>query len=805
MAETKNYGLVRSIPELKAMVAKLLRENKPVGFDIETGYEGPDRKKGALFMDWPGQFITGFSITNGTNWARYVPVAHDLGPNLPEYEAWEIIKPVLETLPVIAHNMKFEVRNVRLLEQKGRGPRIDINIGGDSMLQSYVLQRYERHNLKELTKWVFNHEQATFKSLFPGTAQNKEKFLRFNHLELTSEVYEYACEDAVWTLALYEKFKAQIDRIPAHQQMLAWEMEILDVLIDMEEAGVYVDWDGLEKSSAVAEPFEERMRLSAIRGLEKQSGKDLSGLNLASPAQLKALLYRDMGMKTTRLTDSAKDPEKAAGKEQWELMSTDENALAGLAKKYPPVQKILEVRQVHNLLKRHEDWLVNHSISHDRRVHASFGQSIVASGRFAANDPAIQQVPKEWRHTTALGADVWDDDIWDKVLQHGQADRHYWTGNFRDFVTSAPGYSLIGYDYSQIELRMLAGLSQEPALLQAFAEGQDVHTLTAAMMLGKDVADISGKDRAVGKTMNFALLYQMGVKSLAERLAISMERANELYDQYFSAFTLVGRWMDEQKSKGVRQGYVTTRFGRKVPIWEFQSNNRAIYGKGERVCINAPVQGSAADYMKIAMLRAARAMKEKGWWGEEVRLLNNLHDALTFEVHDSIDPWEFREVLSEAVVFPIDNTFPEIVADWEIGHRWGSAAKWTHEHRLTHGETGWRIAEDEEPTHAREVVEVAERIVADVETLEETEDLGLAVAPQQEAFRIVVREMPTKDRWEKFVRLVKSKEGQNTLVLQTPEGDLDIPVRTGLTVKDSAQVAFIFEGASIQYEERETA
>lgn len=807
----KNYDVIKSLDVLKAFTEKLLAEGKPIGFDIETGYTGPNRDKGSLFIDWDEQFISGFSLTNDPSMARYVPVSHDYGNNVPEAQAWEIMKPVLETLPVIAHNMKFEKRNLRALDRKGRGPSIEINEYGDSMLQSYVLSKFQWHGLKELTKLVFGHEMADIKSLFPDAKEKDLKALRFNVLTLTPDVISYACEDAAWCLSLHDYFLPEVNA--QRRFMYDLEMRIMNLLCDLEDAGHAVDWASLSEQEVYGYPFMEHMADAARQQLSAMSGQDESSLNFNSSKQVSEVLYERIGLSTTVMTKGGKSGEPK--------MSTSNIALEGLSREHPAIKKILETREVGNLAGRLKKWKNDYSLAHDSRVHANFNQVVVGSGRFSANDPSIQQLPKEWRWSVfpvkVDGGSDEDDERWEKIVQHENTafGKHYWTGNFRDFCVAAPGTYLLGYDYSQIELRCMAGMSQEPALLEAFANDVDIHTTTGAMMLGKAVEDATKKDRAVGKTMNFALLYGMGEKSLGERLAMSPAEATSTYNKYFETFTKVSEWMDDLKRDGWRNGYIETHFKRKWFIWETLSSNRIALSKAERMFVNGPVQGTAADYMKIAMLRAKAALVERGWWMTKVRMINNLHDALTFEVDNDIDPNELRELLEPAVVWRNDliANFPKIVADWELGMKWGSAESWKKD-KGQYPEfdgTNWTMIHPEaekpvvepipEPvgiTHSSTgtYVETGEEFGARMraEILAEREEERIA------SLIVTVMDMPTKDVFAEFIKLLKSNPGKSIVTIKTPEGSVDlVNYPTGITPEQQGHVSLILGGADVQY------
>lgn len=767
----RNYGLITTEDSLKALVDKLMAEAKPIGFDIETGYHGPDREKGAVFIDWDQQFPSGFSITNSMDWARYIPTAHEFSR---VENAWEIIQPVLETLPVIAHNAKFEKRNLRALDRKGLGPSIEVNIVGDSMLQSYALAEWPKHNLKDLVEWTLGHKMAHIESLFPDVAKKYLDALRFNVLDvLNPEVVSYACEDAVWCLALAEYFQQRLDSMPARNQIYNLEVQTMELLCDMEDAGHATDWDALNEQQEFAAPFEEHMKKAARDGLTIMSGQDQSGLNFNSAPQMKKLLYGEMGLTTTRLTKKGEP-------------STDAVALEALSRDYPAIKKILEVREVGNLKNRLKKWAEEYSIAHDRRVHANFNQVVVGSGRFSANDPSIQQLPKEWRWTTLLkdGLDIWEEDKfnhWLDVVNHPDTTfgKHYWGGNFRDFLCAGEGTYLLFFDYSQVELRALAGMSQEPYLIDAFNRGIDIHTATAAMMLGKELDKVTKKDRAKGKTINFGIVYGMGAKLLAEQLAITVDEAQELLDKYMSAFTKVSGWVSGMKAFGKTYGYVETHFGRKVTLWDLQSEYFSIRSKGERLCVNAPVQGTAADIMKISMLRAKKALEDRGWWMTKVRMINNVHDALTFEVDNDINPAELRALLTPQVTWSIPN-FPEIVADWDIGQNWGQAKAWKNE-AVEFVDGVWTIADDE-------AVEAA------VEEYQNDPD----PTPQQpenwhendaEFVFIDMSMMPTRMMLNALVGAVEENPGDSVLTLSLPEGEVTLEkYPTSLTGEELVRV-----------------
>lgn len=817
-----DYAALKDVEQLAKLADQMLEEGQWVGFDVETGYSGQDFPKRSTDHNHPDQFTVGFSLTNSTDWARYVPLRHDNGDNVDDYKAaWEAVAPLLTKGNIVAHNVKFEMHAVK------KAANINLAAEGkfeDTMLDAYVLSEYAHPNyrgmvgLKDLVWTVLGHQMTHIEELFPDKPKNWFPKLRFNILELTPQVVAYACEDSAWAIALRNAIgdKASRDRAI----MKALEHTIAQVMADVERQGVAVDWDGVNLAYSQAQTFVPNMEAAVKKGLGKKAGRDLDEINLGSAAQIKKLLYNEIGMSTTRLTNAGQSGDFVG--ESWQAMSTDAKALKGLADQHPEVKKLLELREVQNLNRRLKKWLSDYSNSADGKVHANYNQVQVGSGRFAANDPAIQQLPKEWRWTTALGYDPFDkkyDDIWKKIKETQTNGDKYWNGNFRDFIIASPGTYLLTYDYSQIELRVLAGESQEPALLNAFANGVDIHSATAAQMLGKRVEDLNMKtERPIGKTMNFALLYGMGPKSLAEQLGVSMDKAKELYQQYFSVFSRISSWMERTQKIGTERGYAETRFGRRYTVWELTADNhtragKAIYAKGRRVLINAPIQGAAADYMKLAMVRAYRKLKELGWWGEKCTIVMNQHDSLTFEVSNALDPNEVRKIIEACVVF--DETevkrtagFPKIVADWELGQRWGSSTGWKDGMQAVFDGTHWQLVKDGEVVEAPAEAddddfdpETDKLPEVPLETLTAVVSGGRTYdAPAEPPTLTVTALNPlTAERFTEFVALVRDNPGDTRVKFISTQGELQLPTTTSLGLDMQGKVSLILGGATMRY------
>lgn len=495
MSTSRDYAAVTSVGEAKILAQKLLTDGKLIGFDIETGYSGDPYPGRALDPNHADQFIVGFSITNDPSWARYLPLRHDNAPeNLPPQEIWEIFEPVLTTLQVVAHHKKFEDKNIKVLHLKGDHVRpIETLVGHDSMIEAYVLGQYREMNLKFLSEFILGVKQMTFKELFElhlgkeiSTAALKK--VRFNSLPVDQSIIDYACDDAALCLELHNYFEARFAEEPKGRNNILWiENHISHLMSDMELHGVAVDWKSMEVGYSQYPDFEKAMS-EAVRNYfqEYVPNKDLSTLNFSSAPQMRELLYTDMLLPVSRMTKG--------GKKSGPQPSTDKTALEALSRVNDAVKLFLELREVEVMGSRHKKWLNEASHAMDNRAHAEYNQVQVPTGRFSASNPAIQQVPKKWFWSAVPECTLENKD----GFVNG---RDYWYGNFRDYIVATPDHYLLTYDVSQGELRVLAGVSQEKRLLEAFSGGEDIHVLTAAMMLDKEPEDITDEDRQIGKAL----------------------------------------------------------------------------------------------------------------------------------------------------------------------------------------------------------------------------------------------------------------------------------------------------------------
>ncbi len=813
----KNYGTVDTIDELAGFCERLLQGEGPIAFDIETGYLGPDREKHSLHPETA--ILAGISFTDSTDWARYAPLGHDFADNLDNYEAARLLWPVLSSGRGVAHNAPFELRHlskffrVQLGQDPVFGAQIRacngyFKIKSDTQVECYITAELEKFGLKYVTRELFGHQMTELYDLFPDLPKNRRKALRFNVLELTPKAVDYACEDSAWCLAIHERY---YDKVKDHL-LYRTEMAIVQHNVpEMEDEGVLYDWPAMRRTADELRGFRDRFNGAIMRELTDLVGQPVA-VNLASPQQVGKMLYEQLGFRTNVYTDKTRDLPAAERK-----MSTGKIALAGLAKKHPVVRRIVEWKEQTRLLGTYlEKYEGLYNYADDGRAHPNIMSAVVVTGRFAVSDPPVQGSPKVYHYDL--------DEARDAHARH--ADEHgekcqcphpdflpppgtCFKINFRDFIVAPDGWYMLGFDLSQAELRAIAGEAQEPELLKAFAEGRDVHALTAALMLGIPVDKVSKKQRDIGKTMNFALLYGMKEKSLADRLGIPLEEAEQLYAAYFTAYSRIKAWADKQVELGRAQGYVTSKFGRRLPIWEYRSDKRWIRQKGDRACVNYPIQGSATgDAMKIAMVRARAAIHNAGL-ADKIRMVMNVHDALEFYVHRSLLPQDVIALLQPAVIFPIPG-WPAMKADWHFGKRWGSPVE------ITLTDDGRFLVNTDAEYELKPTVEVDEDTGEEVEVLPDLDEAALrelidltrtapAVFALGEGRHLILEldTMPTAEDYRGFLTLVDSLPGPHRLTLRTPEGDLPVDTPnggTGLGTDNLSQIYLLLGNARLFFD-----
>lgn len=631
-------GTLTSIEDLTKVVESIEESNAPFGFDIETGYEGPDKANASLHPE--EGFIVGFSVAPSEAWARYIPMRHDFAEdfNLDPQLVAPLLWRMLRTGNAIIHNAAFEIsflaayfeeylpHEPELVEREFIIPFL-----ADTMLLAKATAKYERVGLKDMTKAVFLSDQASLESLVADIPKTKMQFFRFNPLSVSSDVVSYACDDSAWCLSLYYHL---IELVDPHGFIPKLMHSLVPILYKMSHRpGLYYDWQKMEEYLREAELFLEVLEREIKDSIfERTQDREASEINFNSPAQVSKLYYDTLGLPEIRDNKTGK-------------LTTNAKALERLAKHDVIVERIIEYKEVKKLissyLKKH---LNEFQYDPSGFTHASHNQVRVNSGRLAVSSPSYQQSVKKKQYTSGI---------------------HSLEVDWPSLMIAPKGQYILSFDFGQQEYRILAGLSGDPNLLDTFESGVDIHSATAAQVFGVPISEVTSQQRTVAKTINFALLYGQGVESTASQLGISIEEAEAFMDKYFSAFTEVRPWMKDSIDFGYEHGYVTTYFGRKVPIFEFDSSQKFIVSKGERLCVNAKCQGTGADITELAMIRAVKRIKEDGL-DDKVKLVMNIHDALYFYVDKSIDPYYLSSILRPCVEIQIPG-FPRFISEWHYG------------------------------------------------------------------------------------------------------------------------------------------
>jgi DNA polymerase I len=564
----REYHKILSQEALDAWLAKL--DAAPlVSFDTETDS-----------LDYMQAHIVGLSFAVAPGEAAYVPLAHDYAGaphQLDRTKVLAALKPMLEDpkRPKLGHHLKY---HAHVLANHG------IAVAGqryDSMLESYVLNSVAtRHDMDAIAVKYLGVETIHYEAV----AGKGAKQIPFNQVDV-DRAAEYCAQDADVTLRLHLTLWPQIDALPALKAVYETiEQPLVPVLFRMERAGVLVDRDLLRTQSSEL----------AARMLELQAQAHVEAggaFNVDSPKQLQEILFGKLGIPVMRKTPTGQP-------------STAEDVLEELAATYPLPKLILEYRGVAKLKSTYTDNLPKQINQTTGRIHTSYHQAVAATGRLSSTDPNLQNIPIR--------------------TQEGR--------RIRQAFIAPPGSSLVAADYSQIELRIMAHLSGDTSLLQAFAEDRDVHQATAAEVFSTPLDAVSSDQRRSAKAINFGLMYGMSAFGLARQLGIGRGDAQKYMDLYFERYPGVKRYMDETRRRARESGFVETVFGRRLYLPEIQSRNQALRQYAERSAINAPMQGTAADIIKRAMIEV------DGWLLSSqipARLIMQVHDELVLEVVDS--------------------------------------------------------------------------------------------------------------------------------------------------------------------------
>jgi DNA polymerase-1 len=567
LSGAREYHKILSQDALDAWLAKLAAAPL-MSFDTQSDS-----------LDYMQARIVGLSFAVAPGEAAYVPLGHDYAGAPHQLDREKVLaafKPLLEdaTRPKLGHHLKYDAHSLANYGIALKGQRFD------SMLESYVLNSVAtRHDMEAAAAKYLGMQTI----LYADVAGKGAKQLTFNQVDV-DRAAEYSAADADVTLRLHLALWPQIEALPTLKAVYETiEQPLVPVLYRMERAGVLVDRELLRIQSSEL----------AVRMLELQAlaHAEAGGpFNLESPKQLQEILFGKLGIPVMRKTPTGQP-------------STAEDVLEELAATYPLPKLILEYRGVAKLKSTYTDKLPEQINRTTGRIHTSYHQAVAATGRLSSTDPNLQNIPIR--------------------TQEGR--------RIRQAFIAAPGHSLVAADYSQIELRIMAHLSGDASLLQAFAEDRDVHQATAAEVFSTPLGEVSADQRRSAKAINFGLMYGMSAFGLARQLGIGRGEAQKYMDLYFERYPGVKRYMEETRRQARETGFVETVFGRRLYLPEIQSRNQALRQYAERSAINAPMQGTAADIIKRAMIEVDAWLQRSRM---PARLIMQVHDELVLEVAD---------------------------------------------------------------------------------------------------------------------------------------------------------------------------
>ena len=546
-----------------------------------------------------------FSTASFTGW--YVPVPED---RLQAMSLLEQFRSILGSSKLkIAQNIKYDIS---VMENYGVSVALPMF---DTMLAHYLLEPDQRHNMQLLSEKFLQYSPIPIETLI-GKKGKGQGTMKDVELEV---IAEYATEDADITFQLYEVLKPALVEKGLMGLLMDVEMPLVLVLEAMERQGVKVDTDFLKEYS--------NQLLGQVRTVQAAIFSDAGGVfNIASAQQVGKILFEQL-----KLSDKPK-------KTKTGQYQTDEETLNSLLGKHPIVQNIMDFRALQKLKSTYVDALPLLVDANTGRVHTHFNQAVAATGRLSSQNPNLQNIPIR----TELGREI-----------------------RKAFVSKGADTTLLSLDYSQIELRIIAHISGDPGMQEAFQQGIDIHTATAAKVWGVAIDDVDKEMRRKAKTVNFGIIYGISAFGLSQRVGISRGEAKEIIENYFKQFGGVKTYMDETVNKARENGYVETILGRRRYMRDINSANAVMRGFAERNAINAPIQGSAADMIKVAMIHI------HNWLNEEklkTRMILQVHDELLFDV-----PNDELALVEAKIKYLMENSMPlsiPVVVESGTGNNW---------------------------------------------------------------------------------------------------------------------------------------
>jgi DNA polymerase-1 len=603
-SEKNDYQLILTKKSLKAW-AKKLRQAEIISFDTETDS-----------LDYMQANLVGMSFSVQAGEAAYLPIAHNYVGAPKQLSLSDVLDEIGDILQApnvakVGHNLKYD-QSV-LIRHKIKL----LGIQHDTMLESYIVNSTgSRHDLDTLSELYLGHKNIKFEDV----AGKGAKQITFNQVPLDIAL-DYAAEDADMSLQLHQYFWPKLSELDKQRELYrSIEVPMLSVLSRLECNGVLVD-------SKLLKIQGEELQVK-ITELEKQAYETIGEeFNLDSPKQLQKILFEQLELPVIRKTPKGQP-------------STAEDVLQELASDYEFPEMILKYRSLKKLKTTYVDKLPKQICEATGRVHTSYHQAVASTGRLSSTDPNLQNIPIR--------------------TEEGRRIRQAFVANNK--------CSLLAADYSQIELRIMAHLSKDERLVAAFSEGKDVHSATAAEVFSVDINKVSKDQRRAAKAVNFGLIYGMSAFGLGKQLSVHRGEAQSYIDLYFERYPGVKKYMDETRELAHEQGFVETIFGRRLYLPEINSRNAQRRQYAERTAINAPMQGSAADIIKRAMIAIDEWIYESP---KPIAMIMQVHDELVFEIEDAFLK-EAKQNIVSRMVSAADLSVP-LEVDANIGLNWDEA------------------------------------------------------------------------------------------------------------------------------------
>jgi len=625
MTELEFFTIITRVPEPDGSETSVATENAPaaapteaVDYTVVQTKEQLEQMLATLYE--AGQFsfdtettgldavqagLVGLSFSTAPTVAWYVPVGHQEGEQLPMEEVLAAVRPLFESPDIskCAHNANYDMT---ILASHG----IDCQgVDFDTMVAAHLLSRGQL-GLKNLALDVLGLEMTPINKLI-GTGK---KQITFDQVDIETAA-PYAAADADMTARLRLAFEEPVMREGLSSLMTDMEMPLVPVLVTMQRHGIMLDSAGLREMS---EDLREQM-FQTEEELYKSIGHTV---NINSPQQLSDLLFNEIGLPKTKRTKTG--------------YSTDANSLEGLKGLHPVVDQILEYRQVSKLKSTYVDALPEMVNPDTGRVHTSYNQTGSATGRMSSSDPNLQNIPIR----TEMGRQV------RKAFM----------------AEGAPDWLLFAADYSQIELRVLAHMSQDPGLLEAFRRGEDIHSSTASLMFDVPLNDVVADQRRIAKVLNFGVIYGLSAHGISQQTGFSREEGASFIEAYFAKYPGISDYLEQVKVKARAEQYVETLLGRRRYLPDINSPNFNVRGGAERMAINMPIQGTAADIMKLAMIRVQKRLDDEGM---KTKMLLQVHDELVLET-----PKEEMDALKD-LVFDEMPAAMDLDVTLKVDTKWG--------------------------------------------------------------------------------------------------------------------------------------